>query len=127
MPNGYSNDLRERVLAYKDDNHTQAQTCAVFGISRATLNAWLRLRRETGSAELRARPTTRRSRKIDDERLKAYLDQHPDAYLHEIAEVFGVSPAAILYACRRAGITRKKRRRATSNATRPNGTVSSKS
>jgi len=127
MPNGYSNDLRERVLAYKDDNHTQAETCAVFGISRATLNAWLRLRRETGSAELRPRPKTRRSRKIDDDQLRAYIQQHPDAYRYEIAEVFRVSPAAILYACRRAGITRKKRQRATSNATRPNATPSSKS
>lgn len=127
MPNGYSNDLRARVLAYKDDNHTQAETCVVFGISRATLNAWLKLRRETGSAELRPRPKTRRSRKIDDERLKAYLDEHPDAYLHEIAAVFAVSPAAILYACRRAGITRKKRRRATSSVTRPNAKPSSKS
>lgn len=127
MPNGYSNDLRERVLAYKDANHTQAETCAVFGISRATLNAWLRLRRETGSAELRARPKTRRSRKIDDDQLKAYIDQHPDAYLHDIAEVFDVTPAAILYACRRAGITRKKRRHATSSATKPSGQPFSKS
>jgi transposase len=115
------------VLAYKDDNHTQAETCAVFGISRATLNAWLKLRRETGSAQLRPRPKTRRSRKIDDDQLRRYLEQHPDAYLHEIAEVFAVSASAIVYACRRAGITRKKRRRAISSAMKPSGQPSSRS
>lgn len=50
MPKRYSNDLRDQVLAYKDDSHTQQETCAVFGISRPTLNTWLKLRREAGSA-----------------------------------------------------------------------------
>lgn len=109
MPNGYSNDLRERVLAYYDANHRQQETCEVFGISRATLNAWLKLRRDTGSAHLRPRPKQRQSRKIDGQQLKAYIALHPDAYLREIAVAFEVSISAIWYACRRHGITRKKR------------------
>lgn len=108
MTNGYSNDLRERVLAYKDAGHTQKETCEVFGISRSALNDWLKLRRETGSAHLRARPKTRRNRKIDEQALREYVAAHPDAYLHEIGAVFGVTGTAILYACRRYGITRKK-------------------
>ena len=116
MSNGYSNDLRDRVLAYKDAKHTQAETCEVFGISRATLNAWLKLRRETGSAHLRPRPKQHRSRKIDEQALKTYIQAHPDAYLHEIGTEFGVSGPAIGYACRRFGITRKKRSRAMPNA-----------
>ena len=109
MPNGYSNDLRERVLSYYDDNHNQKETCARFEISRATLNRWLKLRRETGSFELKPRPKTRRSRKLDLDALKAYIAVHPDAYLREIAEVFEVSLSAIWYACERLKITRKKR------------------
>lgn len=116
MSNGYSNDLRDRVLAYKDAKHTQRETCEVFGISRATLNAWLKLRRETGSAHLRPRPKKRSSRQIDEQALKAYLQAHPDAYLHEIGAAFGVSGTAIWYACQRDGITRKK-----SGRTMPNG------
>lgn len=81
--------------------------CLVF-ISRSALTDWLKLRRETGSADLRPRPKTRKSKKIDGEKLKAYIDPHPDAYFHEIASVFGVVPSAIYYACRRHGITRKK-------------------
>lgn len=109
MPNGYSNDLRERILKYYDDNHSQRETCEVFEIGRTTLTTWLKLRRETGSAHLRPRPKRRRSAKIEEQALKSYIAEHPDAYLREIAEVFEVSDVAILYACRRFGITRKKR------------------
>ena len=109
MPNGYSNDLRDRVLSYYDDNHKQEETCELFGISRATLNAWLKLRRDTGSAELRPRPKIRRSRKINEEALASYIEEHPDAYLREIAEYFEVSISTAWLACERQGITRKKR------------------
>jgi transposase len=109
MPNGFSNDLRERVLSYYDDKHKQKETCARFEISRASLNRWLKMRRETGSAELKPRPKTRRSRKVDSEALKAYIESHPDAYLREIAENFEASLSAIWYACERLKITRKKR------------------
>ena len=109
MPNGYSNDLRKRVLSYYDANHKQEATCEVFGISRATLTAWLKLRRDTGSADLRPRPQVRRSRKLDTAALTAYIEQHPDAYLREIAAVFKVSVSTVWLACEREQITRKKR------------------
>lgn len=109
MPNGYSNDLRNRILAYYDDSHTQQETCAVFKISRSALTDWLKLRRKTGSADLRPRPKRRKSKKIDGQKLKEYIASHPDAYLHEMAAQFGVVPSAIYYAGRRDGITRKKR------------------
>ncbi|MGB7340175.1 MAG: IS630 transposase-related protein [Phototrophicaceae bacterium] len=109
MPNGYSTDLRERVLSYYDDNHKQIETCELFGISRSTLNAWLKLREETGSVALKLRPKVRRSRKVDDEVLTAYIEQHPDAYLREIAQVFEVSISTIWYACQRQKLTHKKR------------------
>ena len=107
MPKRYSNDLRDRALAYKDDNHTQQETCAVFGLSRSTLNTWLKLRRETGSAHTQPYAKTRR-RQIDKHKLNAYIEAHPDTYLRDIAVEFGVSATAIMYACRRYKITRKK-------------------
>jgi len=107
MPNGYSNDLRARVLAYYDDKHTQIETCQVFQIARSTLCDWLHRRRQTGSANLQPRPPQRRS-KINEGALRAYIEANPDAYFREIATVFNVSDVAILYACRRYNITRKK-------------------
>lgn len=121
MPNGYSNDLRQRVLAFYDDNHTQKETCAVFGISRSALTDWLKLRRDTGSADLRPRPKRRKSKKIDGNKLRAYIADHPDAYLHEIASKFKVVPSAIHYACDRHGITRKKSKPAIESETKPSG------
>lgn len=120
MPKRYSNDLRDRALAYKDDNHTQQETCAVFGLSRSTVNTWLKLRRETGSAHAPSYAKTRR-RQIDEHKLKAYIEAHPDAYLREIAVEFGVSATAIMYACRRYKITRKKRQLSMPTATKQNG------
>jgi transposase len=116
MSYGYSNDLRERVFAYYDDNHGQENTCEVFQISRATLNNWLRLRRETGSIELPVRPLARNS-KIKRADLETYLAEHPDAYLEEIGAVLGVTGSAIYYACQRWGLVRKKSKPLTKKAT----------
>ena len=48
-------------------------------------------------------------RKIDPEKLKAYVAEHPDAYQTEMAEAFGCSESGIRDALRRHKITRKKR------------------
>src|SRR5688572_27684895 len=119
MTYGYSNDLRERVIAYYDDEHSQVQTCEVFQISRATLNNWLRQRRETGKISLPARSQERRG-KLKRTELEGYLEAHPDAYLEEIGVALGVSGTAIYYACQRWGLVRKKSRQLTAKATPPN-------
>ena len=112
MSNGYSNDFRKRAMAYYEEGHTQVETCEIFGMSRATLCNWIKQKKETGSVALKPRPKQRR-RKIDETALRTYIEAHPDAYYKEISEAFGVSDMAIIYACRRYGITRKKRRHAT--------------
>ncbi|MCH9755911.1 MAG: transposase [Gammaproteobacteria bacterium] len=43
--------------------------------------------------------------------LREFIAAHPDAYLHEIAEAFGVTPPGIWSALKRLKITRKKSRR----------------
>lgn len=108
MPNGYSNDLRERVVSYYDAHHTREETCSRFSISRATLKRWLKQRRETGSVALEARPSSR-NRKLNGDELKSYIADHPEAYLREIADAFEVSVSAVWYACQRHKISRKKR------------------
>jgi len=47
-------------------------------------------------------------RKIDPEKLKAYVAVHTDAYQSEMAEAFGCSESGIRDALRRNKITRKK-------------------
>jgi len=59
------------------------------------------------------------TQKIDPEKLKKNVPEHPDAYLKEIAEVFSCSSAAIDKALKRLHINRKKRRPGTENKTLP--------
>ena len=48
------------------------------------------------------------SSKIDDQQLRLFVRQHPDAYLREIAEKFGTTLQAGFYACKRLKISLKK-------------------
>jgi len=102
----YDIKLRQRAIAYWNAGHTKAETAAVFQVGTSTLQTWKSQLNETGTLEPKKRRET--WRKIDPEKLKAYLEQHPDAYLKEIAQVFKCSDVAVLKAMRRLTITRKK-------------------
>lgn len=110
MTYGYSKDLREKALEYFDRGHSRSDVCDVFGIHRHTFASWLRLRSSGEDLSPRANMSGKRPHKIDSERLKAYVEADPNAYLHEIAAVFSVSDVGIMKALRRLGITRKKNR-----------------
>ena len=108
MTYGYSNDLRVKALTYYDQSgQTQAQVCKIFGIGVRTFGNWVRLRRR-GDYRRRVGARPRPAHKLDRGKLEAYIAVHPDAYLREIGTHFGVTDVAILYACRRWDITRKK-------------------
>jgi transposase len=49
-------------------------------------------------------------KKLDPIKLREYVSDHPDAYLQEIADVFGCVESAVRKALKRLKITRKKRR-----------------
>ena len=63
--------------------------------------------RETGSLADKERHKT--PHKLPDEELKAYIAAHPDAFFTEIAAHFNCSDEAVRQACKRLGITRKKK------------------
>ena len=102
----YDIELRRRANAYWNDGHSKIETAKVFQISHFTLQMWKSQLKETGTLEPKKRETT--WRKINPEKLTKYLDQHPDAYLKEMAEEYGCSDVAILKALRRLKISRKK-------------------
>lgn len=115
MSYGYSIDLRERVLSYIEDGHTQKEASDVFNIPRQTIYNWFCLKTETGDLEMR-RSGKRRSSKFDEEKLKETILLHPDYYLSEIAVVFKATPSGVCRALKRFGITRKKRAFSSRNA-----------
>jgi len=102
----YDVTYRRRAIEYWNDGHSKAETAAVFGIGTTTLQRWKTQLDETGSLAPKKRKET--WRKIDPEKLRKYVSEHPDAYQHEIAAAFGVRLYAIQKALKRLGITRKK-------------------
>jgi transposase len=102
----YDIKFRQRAIDYWSEGHSKRATAEVFKVSTTTLQKWKSQLKETGKLEPKKRRET--WRKIEPERLKEYLKQHPDAYLKEIAEVFGCTDVAVLLAFRRLKITRKK-------------------
>ena len=111
----YSRDLRERVLAHLEEGHTQESAVRVFKVSRTAIMRWRKQYRETGSLD--RKPLNRKPKKLDPEKLIAYVADHPDAYLKEIGAVFGCSGEAVRRALLKLKITFKKRRSSTKSAT----------
>ena len=101
----YSKDLKERAVKYRS-NHTQKETSEAFGISTHAIKSWVKQQREQGNLD--RKPKKRSWRKIEPEKLRAYIKEHPDAFSHEIAAEFDVTGEGIRKACRRHKITIKK-------------------
>ena len=102
----YSVDLRKKVMNYIDRGNSIRKTSEVFTVGTTTIKEWKKLRTETGTLE--KRPLERKSSKICPDRLVAYINEHPESFLAEIAEIFQCTPQAVFYALKRLGITRKK-------------------
>ena len=102
----YDIKFRRRAIGYWNDGHSKKETAAVFNVGTTTLQSWKKQLTETGNLEPQKRKET--WRKIEPKKLKEYLEQHPDAYIKEIADDFNCSDVAIIKAFRRLKITRKK-------------------
>lgn len=104
----YTTEYRERTIEYRQEGHTLGETSQTFQVSISTIRDWEKRYRETGHLE--KKPLARPCKKLDADKLKSYLSEHPDAYQREVAEAFGCTDAAVRKAYKRLGITRKKRR-----------------
>ena len=104
----YDEKYRKSAMAYKEAGHTFKELKEVFGIEANTYYDWKTLLETTGT--LKYTPPTSRKRKIDDGALKRAVEEKPDAYLRELAEIFGCSLQAIDKKLKKLRITLKKRR-----------------
>jgi len=100
----YSYDLRTKALDYIEKGGSKVEASRIFGVTVQTLINWVK-RKKCG--HLIPNPTRKR-RPLETEKLKAYIQKHPDSYLREISEEFGVTITAVFYACKRLKITLKK-------------------
>ena len=102
----YSEDYRKRALEYMDEGHTYEELYEAFKIYPSRISQWRKLQEKTGGLKPQYRET--RSGKIDMKRLEQELERKPDAYLSELAAIFGCTDQAIFYALKRLKITVKK-------------------
>ena len=102
----YDIEIRRRAIEYWNDGHSKEETAAVFQVGTTTLQRWKSQLNETGTLVPKKRKET--WRKIEPSKLMKYVEEHPDAYQHEIAEAFGVRLFAIQKALKRLKISRKK-------------------
>ena len=102
----YDVRYRTQVVKYLAEGHTQREAKEVFGVGTTTMKQWRKQWEETGS--LAKKELHRCFKKIDPEKLKAYIQENPDAYLEEMAKVFSCSDTAIVKALKKLKITRKK-------------------
>lgn len=105
----YSTDLRIRALDYIEKGGSKEEASQIFGITIRTLFNWIKRKKEN-CLEPKERKE-RKPHKIDNEKLKSYLKEHPDAYLREIAQFLGAAVTTVFYACKRLNINLKKRPR----------------
>jgi putative transposase len=107
MNNGYSVDLRERVVGYIEQGGSKTEAAKLFKVSRKTIYNWLSRKAKNGSL-LPNKLKKYKVRKLDDTKVLEQIEATPDATLAEMGEVFKVSRSAMWYALQRLKITRKK-------------------
>lgn len=107
----YPEIFRKRALEYRNRDHTLKETEEAFKININTIREWENRLQEEGN--LQNRPLNRSFKKIDPKKLKEYVDNHPDAFLKEIAVEFNCSINAVSKALKKHKITRKKKQRIT--------------
>lgn len=84
-------ELRQRALeAYKTERYTQAHLADIFGVTRKTINNWVRIER----TESRNVPLPKGHRKQsfseeDKRRLVLLVSERPDLTLEQLRELMG--------------------------------------
>jgi transposase len=111
----YSYDLRKRVEAYVLEGGKKTDAARLFRVHVQTIHNWMRMKGGVCSA---GKPGPKTGRAVKRDALNQAIAAHPDARLKELAEDFQVHPSTIFYACKKWGITRKKRLGATRSAIR---------
>ena len=102
----YSLDMRQRALELLEEGKTKTEVSEILGIGRSSLLRWEKRASKGGLAAVY--PKVRGGFRVDDEKLKAYVKENPDAYHSEIAEAIGAKENTVCKALHRLGISRKK-------------------
>ena len=111
MAAAYSQDLRNRVMAARDQGMATKQVAQLFQVSPAWVRRVMQRRREHGETQPRPRGGVTEV-KIDLQHLRELVEQQPDATTAQLHQRLGCdcSPSAVGMALKRLGFSFKKRR-----------------
>jgi transposase len=101
----YALDLRERVVKFINAGASKAEAARRFDLGRRTVYRYLAAAQK---GTLTPKTSWGHWRKLDPQKLRAHVQQHPDATLKELQQVFGVSHHAVWVRLRQLGFTLKK-------------------
>lgn len=104
------------MLEYIEETANKIKASQLFKVGIATIYRWIARKKQSGN--VKPSPKKAYKKKIDDQKLIAYVAQNPDHFLLEIATHFNTTLQAIFYALKRLKITRKKRPRFTRKGTK---------
>lgn len=114
MGKAYSVDLRLRLLAALDEGMSQSQAHQTFRISRSTIDAWLCLREQTSSVEVRASRAGKKGLPTHAA-FSGFVVRHQHSTLEQMSVAWreetqqSLSLMSFSRALRACGYTRKKR------------------
>ena len=102
----YSTDFRQEALDYIKEGHSHVEAAKVFDVGVRTLFIWEKKLREQEHLERKKRAA--KSRKIPLEKLKVFVEAHPDVFLREIAAHFDCAVPSVWVALKQIKVTLKK-------------------
>ena len=110
----YDKKFRKKVVEFIKEGNSYRKTAKTYNVCLESIWKWVN-KDNGGKGSLEDAPRKRTAYKIDREKLRNYVSEHPDAYIKEIAEEFGCSESGINYELAKLLITRKKRLNHTKN------------
>ena len=119
MARAYSEDLREKVVSHIMSGCSKREAAQVFKVGEASLYRWLKLHK---TGDLKPKKRTGYPRKVDEQKLRDYVEQNPDHTLKQIGEALHLGFQTVSTWLNRLKITRKKRPRSIKSAMKRNET-----
>ena len=112
MAKPYSYDLRQKVIqAIQLDGLKKSEASQLFGISRNTIDLWLKRQAKTGDFQAKPHQPPGNNHRITDwEKFRRFAKAHGDKTQQQMAQLWqgDISARTISRALKKIGFTRKK-------------------
>ena len=117
MAKAYSLDLRKKVISFVAQGGSKRTAAKLFNMGEDTIYQWIR-RDKLG--DLAPKKRTEFPTKVPLEKLRKYVEDHPDHTLKEIGIAVGLHTSKVWKHLKTLKLTRKKRLHSTKNVTKQN-------